>query len=432
MLLLGLSAVAPATASAARVSGSMWSLSITGAPGERNQLFVTDVDDGRIVVRDPAAPLMVDPGIPCALQADGSVRCDLHRPTIELRAGDGNDSVTVAGAGTWSVYGEEGDDLLDATNVPAPSYPVVSTVALDGGAGTDRLIDGPAGSSLVGGPGADVIGAAAGDDTIWDDDGATPARDLYDGGTGQDEVSYGHRDDGIVVRLDQGSGGAPGEQDSLRGVENAGGGNGSDLLIGDKRPNRLRGGGFGSDAPAGDRIVGAGGDDRLEGGFGHDRVSGGRGDDVIFSVGGGDRLAGGPGDDTLYTSNGIRGGWDHVRCGSGVDLVPRPPARARLERDCDHIDIRGLLVGAVRIAPDRDGVVLRVRSWSGWGSQLAVRMVRRGMTIGTGAWHLRGNEGRRITVRTRASALPGAHPVVEFALSLRHGSKSRGGFTMTL
>jgi Ca2+-binding RTX toxin-like protein len=429
MLLLAVAAAAPATASAARVTGSMWSLSVTGAPGERNQLFVTAVDDGRIVIRDREA-LTVDPGFPCALQADGSVRCDLYRPTIELRAGDGNDVVTVAGAGNWSVYGEEGDDLLDATNVPA-SAAAFSSVSLYGGPGTDRLIDGPAGSSLVGGPGPDSIDAAGGDDTIRDDDGTTPARDHYDGGPGRDDVSYANRDEGVTVRLgDDGSGGTGGEQDTLRGVEDADGGAGSDLLIGDDGPNRLQGGGF-EPVRAGDRLIGGGGDDRLEGGSGHDRLFGGRGNDVLLSFGSPDRLDGGPGDDTLYAWSDVLGS-DRVRCGSGIDFVAGPAAGVQLERDCDHITIHGLLVGAVRLAPGRDGVVLRVRSWSGWGSRLAVRVVRGGKRIGAGAWRLHGNQGRRITIPARAHALRGAHPVVQLVFSLTRRSRARGAFTMTL
>lgn len=76
-------------------------------------------------------------------------------------------------------------------------------------------------------------------------------------------------------------------------IEQATGGTGNDIILGNRAANLLRGG-SGDDVLRG-RIA----DDRLKGGAGDDRISGGRDDDRLWGHGGNDTLMGGTGADTL-------------------------------------------------------------------------------------------------------------------------------------
>ena len=91
-------------------------------------------------------------------------------------------------------------------------------------------------------------------------------------------LSYSGRTDDVRVDLRRaGPGGAAGERDHVDGIEDATGGSGDDVLIGDGRPNELIGG------PGADRLLGLGGDDRIEtGDASRTRITqrGGRGDEV--------------------------------------------------------------------------------------------------------------------------------------------------------
>ena len=85
-------------------------------------------------------------------------------------------------------------------------------------------------------------------------------------------------------------------------IENARGGGGDDIIVGNAARNRLDGG-AGDDLIAGrgsaDRMTGAAGADRLDGGRGADQLGGGAGDDVLLGGRGADELSGGPGATTL-------------------------------------------------------------------------------------------------------------------------------------
>jgi serralysin len=135
-----------------------------------------------------------------------------------------------------------------------------------------------------------------------------------------------------------------GDQSSL--IENAMGGSGNDIIIGNAAANTLWGGagkdeiwgGNGHDVLYGqsgwdvlyggngnDRLYGNYGHDRLFGGYGHDRLYGGYGNDRLFGGPGNDRLFGGPGDDRLYGGPGndrlVGGiGADQLFGGDGQDM----------------------------------------------------------------------------------------------------------------
>ncbi len=77
-------------------------------------------------------------------------------------------------------------------------------------------------------------------------------------------------------------------------IENALGGSGVDILLGNAVRNELYGLG------GADEIYGLGGDDYVSGGEGADYVSAGEGNDLIFGGAGADTIVGGNGDDSFY------------------------------------------------------------------------------------------------------------------------------------
>ena len=90
-------------------------------------------------------------------------------------------------------------------------------------------------------------------------------------------------------------------------IENATGGSGDDLIIGNEQANKLIGNG-GNDSLFGgagsDTLFGGAGTDTLKGGSGHDYLFGGTGNDTVIGDGGNDGLLGGFGNDTLRGATG--------------------------------------------------------------------------------------------------------------------------------
>jgi len=151
--------------------------------------------------------------------------------------------------------------------------------------------------------------AGGGDDLII----ANDARNVIDGGAGNDTVSYERSDAGLLVQLDSTRGGflqrllADGiggyaTGDKLRNIENVTGSAHDDSLYGNELANVLSGLG-GEDRLHGnkgnDRLFGGGGDDWLSGDHGNDVVNGGSGRDTLIGGQGNDVLNGGAGDDAL-------------------------------------------------------------------------------------------------------------------------------------
>lgn len=115
---------------------------------------------------------------------------------------------------------------------------------------------------LVGSAGPNVLEGAGGDDLLEGDVG----KDTLDGGDGYDAVSYADRAAPIAVDLAAGTGGAPGERDALTDIEDAIGGDGADVLLGDAEWNVLEGG------DGIDTMNGRAGEDELYGDAGVDAI----------------------------------------------------------------------------------------------------------------------------------------------------------------
>ncbi|WP_315921957.1 hypothetical protein [Mesorhizobium sp. SP-1A] len=105
------------------------------------------------------------------------------------------------------------------------------------------------------------------------------------------------------------------------GIEDARGGSGDDILIGNSLDNLLRG--FDGDdfiygGDGDDMIYGGSGDDVLHGGHGNDKIWGGYGNDIIWS-GRGDytEIQGGGGNDIIIAES----DWNYVDAGDNDDII---------------------------------------------------------------------------------------------------------------
>ncbi len=88
------------------------------------------------------------------------------------------------------------------------------------------------------------------------------------------------------------------EGDKRSLIENAKGGSGDDLMLGNQAKNKLKGNG------GNDTLKGASNNDTLIGGSGDDKLIGGGGKDKLFGSGGKDKLDGGRGNDKLKGNGG--------------------------------------------------------------------------------------------------------------------------------
>jgi RTX calcium-binding nonapeptide repeat (4 copies) len=325
-LLLTLAAAADAATVTVRPAGQYDEVHYGAAPGETNRVLVAYAGDARsVTITDSGAPITAM--APCVAVDAHTARCT-KRPeaTVEwlqstrVELGDGADEVHTTRPGPASIggviaLGGPGDDLLD------------------GGAGSD---------TLDGGGGTDVLLGGEENDALTDGDADTTANaDVLDGGAGADTVSYARRSAPVRVTLgDALPDGAPGEGDTVRGVEGATGGTGNDRLIGDAGANRLLGG-AGDDTLVGDPAAGtpaaAAGRNTTARTAADPRATTAR-----ASAAAGDTLRGGAGDDTVRGGAGdddLRGdrGTDLITCGRGIDLVHEPKRGERLERACEAI-----------------------------------------------------------------------------------------------
>jgi Ca2+-binding RTX toxin-like protein len=241
---------------------------VRAAPGEVNHLSVTDVN---------GAPVFSDPGV----ELTAGRRCtnvDAHVVTCLP------DVVRV------KVLAGEGDDRIDASGYSA------GPVTIDGGPGDDVITGGPSRDWLRGGPG----------------------RDRVSGGPGSDWVSFGGTRGATVVNLRRQEARVSGHTEYFAGIENAAGGAGDDVLIGNAGANQLSGG------P---------GDDDLRGGRGPDHLLGGPGTDT---------LRGGPGEDTLANVGYLtprEANPEDIGCGAGLDTVEPADAPYVIRGDCERLQL---------------------------------------------------------------------------------------------
>lgn len=176
------------------------------------------------------------------------------RDHLVIRAGDGNDSITV-GKGVavqLRIEGGAGNDTIEVDkNVKAGQK-------IFGNDGDDKI---------QGGGGNDKIEAGAGNDTV--DGGA--GDDYINGSTGDDKL-YGGAGNDVVY-----------------------GGDGKDTLQGNAGDDYLEGG------KGDDSISGGAGKDVVSGGIGDDALRGDEGDDVVYAGQGKDTIYGGKGHNTIYS-----------------------------------------------------------------------------------------------------------------------------------
>jgi Ca2+-binding RTX toxin-like protein len=202
-------------------------------------------------------------------------------PLIVVTGGNGNDAIVVDGsvpggakvringnAGDDNLVGGNGDDVLEAgENYNGPDN---GRDRLEGNGGSDVLYSDPGGDMLLGGNGNDLLVNSV----------ATCQGHTYDGGAGEDTVSYARSNDNLRVSLG-GSGGPAGcgNDDRVLGSnESLEGSDGPDVLIGDNGENSLMGH-LGADV-----FIAKGGNDFIEAADGQRDKQidcGGGGDDVV-------------------------------------------------------------------------------------------------------------------------------------------------------
>lgn len=255
-----------------------------------------------------------------------------------------DDTILVKGSGT--VYGMWGSDLIKLADHDGPFGTLVWA-----GRGADTVNGSPKDDLINGQEGNDLLKGGGGDDNLNGEDGndrvlGGAGNEFIDGESGRDTLIGGAgRDD-----IDGG-----GEADLLKGgpgndVLYSGGGNdvlfgggGNDWIEGNAGNDRLFGGG--ND----DRMSGNGGNDLLKGGGGDDTLRGDRGRDTLEGDGGKDELRadgkrnvlkGGDGDDTLTAlgnKNKLLGGKGDDEISGRGDLSGGPGD--------DDLDGRGILDG---------------------------------------------------------------------------------------
>jgi len=276
VMLMVLSLVLPATASAATVKLEGSTVRFVGAPGLTNNITFTHsaATDTLTITREVTAgdqdPFVL---IGCTGGADSAV-CAGPITLVVVDVNDSADRVTATIPGT----------------TPAP-LPI--PMRISGGAGNDALIGGGRGDVIDGGSGDDSIDGSSGDDTLRGGEGNDLLRpnrgaDGISGGEGIDTVVYGLRQSPSYSLDGLANDGAAGENDLIgTDVENiqAAAESGVVTITGDGRANHL-------EAVSGPSVI-----------------TGGEGADV---------LEGGPSDDVIYARDSSP---DVVICDAGIDTV---------------------------------------------------------------------------------------------------------------
>lgn len=287
----------------------------------------------------PLTPMALDVAV---LQAKyGAAAANLGATTYTLSNTildrDGADGSVQNGRGYICIWDSSGQDAL--------AYGGSSAVLLNLNAATLKT------SALSGGL-ADVIGDVAATSRIFS--GLTDAAKA--------ELTDPLRNaGGFFSSMLDGNARAPAGYTIANGakVENASGGSGSDLIVGNELSNVLTGNGGADDLFGGD------GEDSLDGGVGDDRLFGGNGADTVTDLSGGsnylrgdegdDRLTGGAGFDDINgnmgddTADGGAGDdWvvggkddDDLTGGEGADLVYGNLGRDTLAGDAGDDIVRG-------------------------------------------------------------------------------------------
>ncbi|WP_354698321.1 hypothetical protein DSM112329_03993 [Paraconexibacter sp. AEG42_29] len=317
-------------------------LDIRAAPGERNRVRIRSLGGSRWTVQDTGSRggLQVAHGCRRVTSARALCRTRADVLSTRVRTGDGDDAVD-AGPGTPDLVAELGPGADRARSAVAGTLRgEAGDDDLRGSGGDDKLSGGPGDDRLAGGAGDDVVAGGPGADRMLGGPGAdrleaferiAPGRDFIDGGTGRDAVSYSGRRRAVRVTLGpRGHSDGTGREDTLRALEDATGGRGSDTLVGSVGPNRLFGG--------------AGGNDLLRGLAGTDTL-------ILSSPR--DRADGGPGNDLIAAEE----GQGRARCGTGSRDRVSGPLRVLVDPSCELVvdvgyDDAGSVPTPVTVTPD--------------------------------------------------------------------------------
>lgn len=217
--------------------------------------------------------------------------------------GDGNDRIINRGDFASAIAGGNGNDYIETggglggANGGAGNDVLISSGGLNtnGGPGDDVVIGRGGSGNLLGGDGNDVVMAPrTGNGYIfWDG----PGNDVYLGNDNPKTlVNYYYSPASVTINLKGGFAVGWGA-DTLMGVHSAAGSvNNADVIIGDDRPNILRGIVDWYDANTDPTAAGA------------DVMRGGRGNDDIAAYGFGSRAFGDGGNDTVAVSGSGNGG----------------------------------------------------------------------------------------------------------------------------
>ncbi len=117
---------------------------------------------------------------------------------------------------------------------------------------------------------------------------------VNDSNFGNDTVNASAVSTGSYIRLDGVLGSIDGAEVTFTNIENAIGGDGADVILGNATINKLFG------MRGADRLYGLDGADQLVGGAGNDLLEGGLGEDLLIGDGGSDALKGDEDNDLLY------------------------------------------------------------------------------------------------------------------------------------
>ena len=352
----------PASSGIAFLDGSV--LRYHAAQGETNGAGVAGFGT-YFVVTETVAPLQAGAG--CTLETQHTARCPSGGvASVEVSLGDQDDHFGGEGGSagySLSIDMGTGDDTVDGIGFSTGA-------TIQGGGGDDALrgsvrfadtVFGGDGDDMLEGDdseqpsqgGNDTLDGGPGNDTLIGDFGA----DQLFGGAGTDVANYFDRTDGVFVSLDDvANDGSPGEGDNVHSdVENVFGTGGADVIVGNEGANDLNGW-WGDDT-----ISGGGGDDALVGDRGVDDLAGGLGDDQLVDLPGQpctclvepDSYSGGLGTDTVSftgraddldvslddaADDGAPGEGDnvhsdieHVVGGAGDDTIVGSPANETLD-----------------------------------------------------------------------------------------------------
>ena len=230
-----------------------------------------------------------------------------------LRVSTPNASITVSNSvHSVTILGMDGDDTVTMGNINN-TRPLALQVRLGEGADT---FDGQ--SSLSNRLPIQVLGEG-GNDTI----SGTLNSDILDGGDGDDLISGDRGEDSIRGGAGNDTLSGDLDDDQLFGGDGADslvGGLGNDLLRGGNDDDRLNGN-AGNDTLEGelgnDTLLGGSGNDLARGGSGADSIKGQSGLDTLFGGGGNDTIRGEAGNDVINGGDGD----DSIRGGTGHDLI---------------------------------------------------------------------------------------------------------------